>query len=261
MSISLFGNVFRPKVTDRQGLRRYVVSVTAYAWFVAVTVEISNMLIFFSSWGDLWRNFAITSVEVLVLAAPIAWSIGRAHLELRLAKLEADRLGRVDPLTGLANRRAFYEAAAGFAGGSVALAIADIDRFKRINDSSGHAAGDDVLKTVAALMQDQLGDLGLVARIGGEEFALISAERPPAEIRERLQAFRRRLAETPTLASHAGICVTVSIGFACRRDIDLDTLYAAADKALYFAKSAGRDRIVDFDEIGEAIAAARLRVG
>ena len=260
MSIPLLGNVFRPKVVDRRTLRRYVVSVTAFAWIVSITVEIVNKLCFFTSWGDLWREFAITTVEVLAIAIPIAWSIGRAHLELHRAKKEADRLSRSDPLTGLANRRAFYEAAAGFAGGAVALAIADIDRFKRINDSNGHAAGDEVLKAVATFMQEQLGDLGLVARLGGEEFALLSAERPAAELRERLQAFRRRLADAP-MPAQAGIHVTVSIGFACRSGIDLDSLYAAADKALYFAKSAGRDRIVDFDEIGEAVAAARLRAG
>lgn len=259
MPLALFENVFRPKVGDRQGLRRYVVSVTALAWIVAISVEILNKLCFFTGWSDLGRELAITTVEVIALAVPIAWSIGRAHLELRLAKLEADRLGRIDPLTGLANRRAFYEAAEGFAGGGVALAIVDIDRFKRINDSNGHATGDNVLKAVAAFMHEQLGDLGLVARIGGEEFALISAERPTHEFRERLQRFRSHVAEAPSRASHAGLRVTVSIGYACRNNIDLDSLYAAADKALYCAKSAGRDCIVDYDEIGEA--AARLRVG
>jgi diguanylate cyclase (GGDEF)-like protein len=261
MPLVLFENVFRPNVVDRKGLRRYVFSVTSLAWIVAIAVESVNKLVFFTSWLDLWREFTITTVEVLAIAIPIAWSIGRAHLELRRAKLEADRLGRIDPLTGLANRRAFYEAAEGFAGGAVALAIVDIDRFKRINDSNGHATGDNVLKAVAAFMQDQLGDLGLVARLGGEEFALISAERPSVEFRERLQTFRRRFAEAPTQASCAGVRVTVSIGFACRNNIDLDSLYAAADKALYFAKSAGRDRIVDYDEISEAVAASRLRAG
>ena len=261
MSIALLDNVFRPKVVDRQGLRRYVVSVTSLAWIASIAVETVNKLCFFTGWPDFWREFAITTMEVLVIAIPIAWSIGRAHLELRRAKLEADRLGRIDPLTGLANRRAFYEAAEGFAGGAVALAIVDIDRFKRINDNNGHATGDNVLKAVAAFMQDQLGDLGLVARLGGEEFALISAERPTAEFRERLQAFRRGFAEAPTQACCAGVRVTVSIGFACRNNIDLDSLYAAADKALYFAKSAGRDRVVDYDEIGEAVAGARLRAG
>jgi PleD family two-component response regulator len=76
-----------------------------------------------------------------------------------------------------------------------------------------------------------------------------------------LQEFRRRVAEAPTQTSCAGVRVTVSIGFACRNNIDLDSLYAAADKALYFAKSAGRDRIVDYDEIGEAVAAELLRAG
>ena len=261
MTLALIKDVFRPKVVDRGSLRSYVLSVTAFAWVISIFVELTNKLWFFSGWPDLWRELAITTVEVNVIAVPIAWSIGRAHLELRLAKIEADRIGRVDPLTGLANRRAFYEAAAGFAGGAVALAIVDIDRFKRINDANGHAAGDNVLKAVAAFMQDQLGDLGLVARLGGEEFALLSAERPAAEIRERLQSFRRALAEAPTPVCYAGIRVTVSIGFACRNGADLDSIYAAADKALYFAKAAGRDRVVDFDDIGEAVAAARLRAG
>jgi diguanylate cyclase (GGDEF)-like protein len=255
--VALLDNVFRPKVADRRGVRRYVMSVTSLAWLVAIGAESVNQYCFFVSWANTWRELAITTVEVLIVAVPIALAIAKAHLALHLAKLEADRLGRTDPLTGLANRRAFYEAAASFEGGSVALAIADIDRFKRINDSKGHAAGDEVLKTVAAYMQEQLGDLGLVARLGGEEFALLAGHRPAAELRERLGAFRRRLAEAPTPVSHAGIRVTVSIGFACRSGVDLDSLYAAADKALYFAKSAGRDRIVDFDEIGEAVAAAR----
>ncbi|HXT09297.1 MAG TPA: GGDEF domain-containing protein [Roseiarcus sp.] len=261
MLIRFFDNVFRPKVADRKDLQRYVASVVAFAWIVAMTAEIVNKLCFFSGWGDFWREFAITTVEVLALAISLAWSIGRVHLQLGLAKREADRLGRVDPMTGLANRRAFYEAADSFAGGAVALAIVDIDRFKRINDSNGHATGDNVLKAVATFMQAQLGDLGLVARIGGEEFALISAELSAAELRERLLAFSRRLAAASTPGPHGAIHVTVSIGFACRGDIGLDSLYAAADKALYFAKSAGRDRIVDFDEIGDAVGAARLCAG
>jgi diguanylate cyclase (GGDEF)-like protein len=262
MSISLLKNVFRPKVADREELRRYVVSVTLLAWFVALGVDVFNQLYFFTNWADCWRDWTITTIEVIVLAVPIASSIGRAHLELHHAKREADRLGRIDPLTGLANRRAFYEAAEGFGGGVVALAIVDIDRFKRINDHNGHAMGDRVLQAVAALMQDQLGDLGVVARLGGEEFALISAERPTHEIRERLQTFRQRLAGAP--AAGRAIHVTVSIGFACRRNGDLDALYAAADKALYVAKSAGRDRVVNYDEIGEVADAEQtpmLRAG
>lgn len=259
MSLALLDNVFRPQVTDRAGLRRYVISVAALAWIVSIALETINKLYFFPGWPELWRELAITSAEVLAPAIPIALSIGRAHLAMHGAKVEADRLGRIDPLTGLANRRAFYETAERFASGAVALAIVDIDRFKRVNDSNGHAAGDEVLKAVATSMRDQLGDLGLVARLGGEEFALISHKLPAPELRARLQAFRQSVADAP--APHAGLRVTVSIGFACRNGANLDSLYAAADKALYVAKAAGRDRIIDFDEIEEVVEPARLRAG
>ena len=98
---------------------------------------------------------------MLVIAVPVARTMGLAQLELHRARAEAERLSRTDPMTGLANRRAFYEAAAGLEGGALALVIVDIDRFKRINDRYGHAVGDEVIKCVATRMQEELGDLGV----------------------------------------------------------------------------------------------------
>jgi diguanylate cyclase (GGDEF)-like protein len=249
--IPLISDVFWPRVTDRRSLRRYVVSTTALALIVALAIESLDLSIFFTSWTACLRELSVTVATVVVLAVPIAASIGRAHLSLHNAKREAEQLSRTDPLTGIANRRAFYEAAAGFVGGAVALAIVDIDRFKRINDRNGHAAGDLVLKAVATMMRVELGDLGVVARIGGEEFALISTHASAAVMRDRLQAFRRCVAETPTTAAAGSVEVTVSIGFACRRLANLDALYSSADAALYAAKSAGRNCVVDYDEIGD----------
>ncbi len=247
----LWKNVFRPVVADKAELRRYVISVTVLSWLVAITVDVANQLIFFSTWPDAWREWSITTCVVLTIAIPIARSMGRAHLALHLTKAEAERLSRTDPMTGLANRLAFYEAAKPLTGGILALMIADIDRFKRINDRHGHAAGDEVIRAVAARMQAQLGDLGPVARLGGEEFALLTADRPAAEVLERLQQFRKSVADEPTVFAGKSIFATVSIGFAASPDLDFDGLYAAADKALYVAKSAGRDRVVDFGEIGD----------
>jgi diguanylate cyclase (GGDEF)-like protein len=250
--VSILRDVFQPKVADRADLVRYVRSVTILAWVVAFGFDVPSHLAFFTSWADCWRNWLIDVIIVPIISVPVAHSIGKAHLQLHDAKQEAERLGRVDPLTGLANRRAFYEASADLTdGGAVALAIADLDRFKRINDRFGHAAGDEVLKTVAALMQAELGDLGLVARVGGEEFALIAAGRSAGEIAPRLQRFRQRVAEEPAAAGGGTINVTVSIGFAVRRDFNFDALYSVADRALYVAKSAGRDRVVDCDRIEE----------
>jgi diguanylate cyclase (GGDEF)-like protein len=250
MSVSILREVFHPKVASRADLWRYVRATTILAWTVVWAVDIPHQILFAASWADCWRNWLVDVIIVPIVSVPVARSIGKAHLQLHDAKQEAERLGRVDPLTGLANRRAFYEAAAELAGGgAVALAIADLDRFKRINDRFGHAAGDEALKAAADLMRAELGDLGLVARVGGEEFALIAAGRSADEIAARLQRFRQRVADEPLTAAGGSVHLTVSIGFAVRRDCNFDALYAAADRALYVAKSAGRDRVVDGDRI------------
>ncbi len=140
----------------------------------------------------------------------------------------------------------------------MALVIADIDRFKAVNDGYGHLTGDTVLKAVADLMQTGLGDLGLVGRLGGEEFALICTDGDERELVRRLEAFREAVAQTPIAAGDGlTVPVTISAGVARRtRSQSFRELYAEADKALYVAKASGRNQIVvaevassPFDEI------------
>jgi diguanylate cyclase (GGDEF)-like protein len=170
-------------------------------------------------------------------------------MALFYAKQEADRLGRTDPLTGLANRRAFYEATAQFSGCIIVLVIADIDRFKRINDRYGHAAGDEALKTIARIMQNELGSLGTLARVGGEEFAFACVNHSRVEVREHLRKLQQFLAAAPIVFAGGSVYATISAGIAAKADASFDDLYAAADRALYIAKASGRDRVVDADEI------------
>jgi diguanylate cyclase (GGDEF)-like protein len=255
----LWNNVFRPAVADEADVRRYVVSVTLLAWSVAEVADLIQHLLAFVSWTNLVEQMALSTLVVGVIAVPVARAMGRAHLELHRARRAAERLSLTDPMTGLANRRAFYEAASRLAGGALALVIADIDRFKRINDRYGHAVGDEVIKNVALRMQEELGDLGVVARLGGEEFALVGASLPAAALQARLTSFRQRLADAPPRFEGRPVPATVSIGFATRSDLSFDALYAAADRALYVAKSAGRDRVVDFDAIGDIVVPAALR--
>jgi diguanylate cyclase (GGDEF)-like protein len=259
--VRLWNNVFRPRVTDESGVRRYVLSVTALAWTVAVAADLGQNALSFVSWENLLGQMALSTLVVVVIAVPVARTMGRAHLDLHRARGVAERLSRTDPLTGLANRRAFYEAASGLRDSVLALVIADIDRFKGINDRYGHVVGDEVIKFVATRMNEELGDLGVVARLGGEEFALVGVDLPREIVQTRLQAFRERLAEEAALVTGGPVRATVSIGFAARADLNFDALYAAADKALYVAKSAGRNRVVDFDEIEAVAPAAMLRAG
>ena len=253
----LLRDVFRPVVTDEVSQRRYAFSVTLFALFVALTVDVADQLIFFTNWTDCWREWSITTVVVVAIAFPVARAMGRAHLALHLARAEAERLSRTDPMTGLGNRRAFYEAAHALPGSALALVLADIDRFKRINDRYGHAAGDAVIKAVSARLLSELGDLGVVTRLGGEEFALIAPLRRADEVRARLPEVCKLIAREPVAFAGHSVIATISIGFAAHGETDFDALYAAADTALYVAKSGGRDRAVDYDEIGEIAAAVK----
>ena len=156
----------------------------------------------------------------------------------------------LDALTGLLNRRAlpsrFEEVAqqAAIAGQPVSVVLADLDRFKRVNDSSGHAAGDAVLRDVAAALRVNLRTFELLYRIGGEEFLLLlpGADAPHAiELAESLRG-------AVTEARPGGFDITCSLGVATfdgpGHAASLDTLLAAADRALYEAKRSGRDRVV-----------------
>ncbi|MHB8461228.1 MAG: GGDEF domain-containing protein, partial [Vulcanimicrobiaceae bacterium] len=154
-----------------------------------------------------------------------------------------------DALTGLANRGAIVERlnkmleTGTIASGSVLLL--DIDHFKRVNDSVGHAAGDEVLRRIAKIISASVREIDVAGRIGGEEFLVVmaGATRDIAlTVGERL-----RLAVSLSGLRHAdGDPITVSIGAASASAGDTpDTLLARSDLALYEAKNAGRNRLVE----------------
>ena len=161
------------------------------------------------------------------------------------------QLATTDPLTGLANRRAFQDRIAEEAHGVAAgkrcgLLLLDVDNFKSYNDTYGHPAGDEVLKVVARLVRDVTPAGSLVARYGGEEFALLLPGVTYAQARAAAEAVRLRIQD------HAfpDRAVTVSVGVAClddRSGVSTSRLAAnaisAADAALYRAKRAGRNRV------------------
>ena len=178
----------------------------------------------------------------------------RTHVTLKQQRDLLRGLAYVDGLTGLCNRRGFDERLitewqrAQRSGQWLALALIDVDHFKRYNDQHGHQAGDDCLRAIAlALTRAALRPADLVARYGGEEFAAILPETPAdgAEaVAERLQAAVRQLA-LPHGAPGAGPVVTISLGVAVirgREGVSVAELLAIADRELYRAKAAGRGR-------------------
>lgn len=192
---------------------------------------------------------------------PALLDVRLAVAERRAAEIAArkraeetlERLARTDELTGLANRRAGLEGLAlllrhgARLGVPVAAAIADLDRFKLVNDSFGHAAGDVVLRTTARLLQDAFRGQDVVARWGGEEFVVALLAARAQDLVERLDGVRTRLqAEEIPLPDGQTTRITLSAGvaeYAPGSQITHEKLLMQADEALYAAKEQGRNRV------------------
>jgi len=169
---------------------------------------------------------------------------------LRERSRALERETQEDPLTGISNRRHFNQRldaeiqVALSVGQPLSVAVADLDHFKIVNDRLGHAVGDDVLRQSAALMRELCRSTDLVARIGGEEFALIL----PGMTREAAVGFceslRRAVESHDWRALHPELSVTLSIGLSqWSRSVGVAELLRAADGQLYSAKHAGRNRV------------------
>ncbi|WP_162600034.1 sensor domain-containing diguanylate cyclase [Azospirillum sp. TSH58] len=162
------------------------------------------------------------------------------------------RLSITDSLTGVSNRRHFVEAAeqelarARRYGRPVTLLMLDLDHFKSINDTHGHAVGDEALRAFTAASRALLRENDLLGRTGGEEFAILLPETDIAGARMVAERIRRRTAELAVPAGDETVRFTVSIGVACcaAGTRDVDAMLSSADEALYRAKAAGRNRVV-----------------
>jgi diguanylate cyclase (GGDEF)-like protein len=156
-----------------------------------------------------------------------------------------------DPLTGIANRRGFFETGdkllkrARFARQPTALIVFDLDRFKGINDRYGHQTGDDVLTAFCRLATSQLRPNDLFGRIGGEEFAGLLPDTGYHDAIRLAERVRSAVEMSSHAFSHNAVEVTVSVGVAVadKENSDLGALMSLADKALYRAKTLGRNRV------------------
>ena len=158
-----------------------------------------------------------------------------------------------DPLTNCYNKSYFLErlpsefAFAKRHDKPVSLAMMDIDRFKKINDSHGHLAGDFVLRKIGSMLQERLRADDFLARYGGEEFALIMRESPKQNALQTAERIRKLVETTPFKHEGKRIAVTISIGVATWPAEHIDSgqdLVKAADASLYSAKRRGRNKVV-----------------
>ena len=199
-----------------------------------------------------WREAARAGEAVtrtLTRLADVMVAVQCQADELRAARDELARAATTDPLTGLANRRAFFERAplvidlCARLGRPAAVALFDLDHFKEVNDRYGHAAGDAVLAEFAARLQRSVRRSDLPARLGGEEFAVLlpcADGLVAAYVAERVRA---AVAARPFTAGGTPFAVTVTAGVAPVTPAGLEAALRAADAALYRGKRAGRNRV------------------
>jgi len=191
----------------------------------------------------------------------VVTSMNQTSVEINNIQNELDRykkLANTDPLTRLANRRAFDSHVATVGADKkkdmyFALIFADVDHFKRINDSYGHIVGDKVLAHVAQIIQSVLDEDTFVARIGGEEFAIAIENTTEEDAGKQAEAIRSAVENGKFINRKTGVNygpVTLSLGICMASDAtDSSDLYRKVDQALYASKDSGRNRTTHFSEI------------
>ena len=196
---------------------------------------------------------AVSQLSVLLMTMRSRLKTQKLALENALAHIQ--EMATRDELTGLVNRRCMMgllneHAMRRMRGGpAFYIAMADLDHFKTINDSHGHAAGDEVLRAFAVQAQAVLRNTDIIGRWGGEEFLLLLPETPPGEPTVGAARLRAHLAGTQVCAAVPSLRLAFSAGFAryCEGE-PVDQTIERADRALYAAKSAGRNQSIVLDK-------------
>lgn len=200
------------------------------------------------------RDQAIRWIDGRLVRMEIATDITeRKEMEqaLKAAKVEAEKLADTDELTGLNNRRAFFNLSnqvisqAIRSGEPVAVIMFDLDHFKQVNDRWGHAAGDTVLRGMAATARRTVRESDILARLGGEEFAILLPDTDLAKARYLAQRLQEAFASQIFPVTDGCVRCTASFGITASEGpgLTLDGLLRQADRALFRAKEAGRNQV------------------
>lgn len=237
---------FQPR--NKTEALRLVVTYTMIAIVVAVSITcVTNWLT-----GTPMGLSLIRAVIIPLLLAPwMVWTVAQFALQLHDMHIELEKLVRVDPLSGALNRRGLIEFAdQAFAdnrkSGSFSVIVMDIDRFKSINDTFGHAAGDMVIARIVEITRRVVAcDKCAVGRLGGDELVALLAGKNLEQTLALAEQMRDAIEKMVFIHDDARLKITTSIGVAAvnSRDRCAEAVLKRADQSLYAAKSAGRNRV------------------
>jgi diguanylate cyclase (GGDEF)-like protein len=201
-----------------------------------------------------WLYFSLILSRCLLLsvtANKMRAQLASGRRKLAASLVQVEQLASHDELTGALNRRSLMAALererahAERSGLPFSVAMIDLDHFKRVNDTYGHGAGDEVLRTLAATVHETMRTTDVFGRYGGEEFMMILVGSPPELALGAMERIRTALAAKTWPSIAADFSVTMSVGIAChRKDETVEEVLRRADKALYQAKDAGRNTII-----------------
>ncbi|MEX0305622.1 MAG: GGDEF domain-containing protein [Leisingera sp.] len=220
-------------------------------WYFVASITIISLAV---SWlvtaltapEGLTRASLVPSTLAPLLIAPLAshWAAGRL-LEIHVLNEKLLHLAAHDQMTSLYSRDHFFRLIAGLGSGfQGSFLLADIDRFKSINDTHGHQAGDEVIRFVAGVLKDGVQPGGIVARFGGEEFVACLPDVPLTAAAETAEAIRLAVGAQPLAFGAEGLLCTVSIGLGYNDGSrTVEAVLREADEALYEAKNSGRNQV------------------
>ena len=225
-----------------------------YFLLAAFSAMVGAAVTALSVWGFIPFNdwtFRAVDLGMLLDATLLALALTYQFRVGQKERLRAEKLAMLDPLTGVNNRRAFYDVTTPIwnielrHNHNLSVVLLDLDYFKRINDAHGHACGDELLVAVANLLKNSVRDQDVIARWGGEEFILLLPETDLAEAVGLAERLRNAIAGMRLKRDGAEIGITASFGVAQREanQRSLDALISTADDYLYRAKDLGRNRV------------------
>ena len=235
----------------RRGSRAAGWFLIAWGLLEALTIATAVRLLFTEPEGAEALLYYGLPISMVAAAVFIALGVADRLREQRLALTDAERRAQTDPLTGVLNRRSIVErleaacSRAQARGLPIALLFIDLDHFKDINDTYGHAAGDACLAAIIGPIQAELRQSDVIGRYGGEEFVVILSSADAASARPIAERILRRVADVQVEGFGAPIRVTCSIGVASSDTLGVwgEHLIARADAAVYVAKRSGRNRV------------------
>jgi diguanylate cyclase (GGDEF)-like protein len=240
-----------------------------YFLIAALAAMVGAALTTLSTWGFIPNNsWTFRAVEIGMLADATLLALALAY-QFRAGqeeRIRAEQLAQLDPLTGLNNRRAFYDKTSPLWSTAirhdhaVSVMLLDIDLFKRVNDTYGHAHGDAVLKALADVLRKSVRQGDVLARWGGEEFIVFMPETGLQAAMALAERLRAAIAEMRIPRGADQTAITASFGVAQKgpHHATLDALIAAADDCLYQSKAGGRNQVTGVQVGQSGCAAVRM---